>query len=361
MLSFLPALMRINVFLYVTAIIIAVGFGKAKADSEYTSISDGIKAKYDSLLFTLDPGTQRHYAVRMYRLSGDETYLYPIIFYSFVTTNELRNDLDSMADASYVKRRSDQLLDYFNEKTRKGDLRHEYFKDHRVDLFYLRLAYLASQLRECGLDKDVYKFDYGRSVAAMKEHDYHSLLTDTSLIRIFAAQMVNFVYYLYEFHIVDLRAEYRTAFQTVFPDSLDGVLSDREFGDKVYGLTHFILAASEFYQHEVKEEEFSWILEYFQSNQERILYNLKADIIAEVGISYLLADESNHELVHLCRQVIASRFDEKHNMIPSRGGHTDPAKGEHRNILAYMLFNWSGHLHPGPNLPKYKEFQKLLP
>ena len=47
---------------------------------------------------------------------------------------------------------------------------------------------------------------------------------------------------------------------------------------------------------------------------------------------------------------VSKRFDGKHGLILSPLGSNDLLIGEHRNILAYMVFMWSGRLSPGPTI-----------
>jgi hypothetical protein len=127
-------------------------------------------------------------------------------------------------------------------------------------------------------------------------------------------------------------------------------LDDRQFGDKVYGLTHIVISASGYYQHTLDRSTYAWILDYFSANRKRILKRLPADIISEVGVCFLLCEDTTNALVDLCRQKVAEQFDPKAGLIRSPLGSADLLLGEHRNILAYILLSWSEKLWPGPSL-----------
>ena len=126
-------------------------------------------------------------------------------------------------------------------------------------------------------------------------------------------------------------------------------------------MTHFIFAASEYYQHQVDKQTFAWILDYFDANIDRILADATDDIIAEVGISFHLAGLSNHPVVKKTQAHIINAYDPKVATIPSPRGNPDLALGEHRNVLAMMLLNWPETLHQGPYFHKLKATKKYLP
>ncbi len=297
----------------------------------------------------------------MYRVTGDDRYVYPIVFNLLVLTERLRRDLDNLADPSWIDERSSELLDNFNERTRKGRLRRELFERNRSMLFYLRLLASANKIASFGLDESGLETTHQRCVSALREVDFASFLLDPEVIRVYSPQAVNHVYSLHRLGIADIRAQYTVAFRAVFADERDGGLSEAQFSDKIYGMTHFILAASDYYQRSVNQAEFSWILEYLDRSIETILAETKPDVVAEVGICFLLAGEGDHRVVGLCRESIVASFDTEHSMILSTRGSDDLAKGEHRNVIAHMLLEWPGNLHPGPFLAEKDQFRELFP
>ncbi|MFZ6044031.1 DUF3541 domain-containing protein, partial [Vibrio natriegens] len=99
-----------------------------------------------------------------------------------------------------------------------------------------------------------------------------------------------------------------------------------------YGLTHIIFAAAEYYQKPVKESDFQWIYDYYRANIETILADTKEDVIAEVGINFLLAGLEHDPIVDRTRQAIQKSLNRKVGMIPGVDGNTDLENGEHRNV-----------------------------
>jgi hypothetical protein len=324
-------------------------------------VAESIRAEYECSLFSLGPTQQGHFGVRMYRMTGDERYLPPIAFDLLVTVETLRADIDHISDSAWVDRRSQDLLEAFREETRKGGLRQTLFEKQRTMLLYLDLLEGADKIAQYGLDDAALASTYRSCVGILKDVDFASFLLDPDVIRVYSAQAVNDVYYLHALGITDIRGEYAAAFRSVFPDEGDSRLSSAEFEDKVYGMTHFVIAASGYYQHPVDEREFAWILEYFDRNIGRIAAQTRPDVVAEVGICFLLAGQKEHEVVDVCRDVILLAFDADKSMILSTQESDDFARGEHRNVLAYMLLEWPDTLHTGPMLSEPGRFRALFP
>ncbi len=150
--------------------------------------------------------------------------------------------------------------------------------------------------------------------------------------------------------------------KNIYQNNKDNELNLLQYQNKIYTLTHIILADSQYYQYFVNREKYSWIFEYFDHNIDKIISRCKEDVIAEVGISYLLSNQSNHTVVKKAKKAIADAFDKTHGIIPSKLGNFELNTGEHRNILAYMLFTWPNTaLNPGPYLHDFDKISKYLP
>jgi hypothetical protein len=329
---------------------------QSKSLEEKSKIIVGaISQKYEFQLPNLDPSIKKHYAVRKYRITGDSSYIPFIIEDLNITLTTLQNDSQHFSDSIYISQREQELFEKMNQKTRKGKLRRALFKDNRKMLFYLNFLYNTNTIADYNLDKSISKNLLESCLLQLKQIDYHTFLTDTTTLRVYAAQAVNYVYYLQQLKITDFRDDYINVFQQIFPDSLDSKLSNKEFRDKIYGLTHFIISASRYYQEPVDSIRFKWIFQYFDKNIKKILKKCTPDIIAEVGICYKLAGYQNHKPLLRCIKKVIKSFNKKHSMILSPKGNSDISKGEHRNILAIMLLSWGDSLYQGPDLSHYQE------
>lgn len=348
--------------LLITLMIVVAHPIPGRANSRSCDSAEAIRMKFESQLFSLKPSVQRHFGTRMYRLTGDDKYLYPIIFDLILIEDHVASDAKNLASHKYIDERNKTLLDDFNPRTRKGGIRRELFsKDkYKSFLFKLDLLYRCNLLREFGLEKGRISEQFDDGIEYLKNASIPESLLDSEVVRDYGAQAANAVYQLYDLSISDIRREFKERIQNVFPDDQDDKLSEGEFEDKIYTLTHVIVAASGYYQHKVDKKDFRWILGYLETNLDRILSDTKPDVIAEVGISFLLAGKTDSGAVDACRASILGSIDNNKSMVLSQHGSSDLEMGEHRNILAYMLLCWSKSLHSGPNISKTNQYRDLV-
>ncbi len=341
-------------------VIAVVCYTEGLTDDLRLEIAAHIRTTFESSLFTFPPDIQAHYAVRLYRITGDERYIYSIVFNLLVEVDQMHRDADSIFVTNYAKTRTEQLLDEFKNDSRKSRYRRKLFENSATMLFYLECLHRCAKISDDNIPDSDIADDVRKTVAHLRTIDFSSFLLNPDVIRYYGAQAVNFIYDLYYLEIDDLRQEYRETFQQVFPGDEDAMLSSLEFKDKIYGLTHFIFADTRYYQRKVSPEEHAWILDYFSSTIERILEETKEDIIAEVGLCYLLVDRGDAPEVMRCRQAILSAFDSDKGMIPSVSGDDDLQKGEHRNVLAIMLLSDWDDLHPGPDFSTTDHYRSII-
>jgi hypothetical protein len=294
----------------------------------------------------------------MYRVTSDSSYIPAIAEMIPIIRKQLLDDLDGQGDSTYLAGRKEMLLNDLGENNRKSRARSELFRSRGnliVDLAILSDCYrLADHAAPLSADDSLVV----RAKDYLKTVNFTSLVNDQQTVIDYSAQVANAIYYLYFLGIADVRADYIKLFRRVFPDAADNHLSDLEFSDKIYGLTHLIIASSRYYQQTVNSAEIAWILKYFESRKKRILDETKPDIVAEVGICYLLAADSANALVDACRQRVAIAFKSTDHLIPSMSGSADIETGEHRNVLAIILLAWPDKLHSGPT---WSSASKMLP
>lgn len=332
------------------------GIHPARGD-ERCDIANRIQGTMEAALPTLRPSIRKHYALRAFRATGDSRYLAPIISDYESTRRELAADLDSIGDAAYVERRCADLLSHLDGERRKDRSRQKMFSKRDDVLLDLSILYDANLVLEYGLPEPADAELLERARAHLRQAGLETFLLDPAVIKVYSAQVANDVYYLKALGVADLREPFLKAFRLTFPDKTDWQLDNLEFGDKVYGLTHVMIAASRYYQTLLDAREYDWILDYFSRNQKRIVEDTKADIIAEVGICFLLCGRGEAPIVDACRKVILEEFDTEAGLIPSPSGSLQPNASEHRNLLAMLLLCWPDHLHPGPLLQDYPDFR----
>jgi hypothetical protein len=340
-------------------IIFLVNSGFIMANPQKDDIAERIKTKYESQLYTLVPYTQRHFALRMFRQSGNEKYLYPIITDMMIIANLLNQDVKGLNDADYRRQRELIILNRFNLSKKKQERRYQLLKQYPQLAFSFAQLANINMVHEVGLLNSEFFPDTDLTLNFLKQQDFSPFFLNPEVVEIYSPQLATYIFFLSDLGIVDLRERFIREFKKVFMDKIDKDLSKMLYAQKLYGLTHFIIGASRNYQKTVNRKDYSWIYEYFENNIDSIISRAKPDIVAEVGIAFLLAGEYDHPVVKKTREAITKSFDHQLNMIPSTTGDADLIHGEHRNVLAIMLLTWPEKLYPGPDLKKTSQYQKF--
>lgn len=336
-----------------------------QTDASYKVHAERLKQTFESSLFTFSPTKQKHYAVRLYRITGDKRYVYPIIFDLMIRLKTLHHDERGLHDPEYIKRLTDPVI---NNESSFGTINPESRRSALPKggdlIFYRKLCKNINTLREYNLiDTRMFPAtDEMMEALHDQKERLAAFLLDRELMKTSGAQLANYVYYLYRLNVIDIRRDYIDGLQeALMKEKQDSALSDAQYCDKIYGLTHVILAASDYYQEYVDQKAFAWILDYFEQNIETILTRTKPDIYAEVGLCFLLAKDNDSQALKKIKDTIVSDINPEKGMILSVKGSDDLPKGEHRNVLAVMLLDWPASLFPGPDLRNMPEFQNLLP
>ncbi|SHK79242.1 DUF3541 domain-containing protein [Halomonas caseinilytica] len=319
-------------------------------EARYIAVADEIRQHYERILPDLPADDRRHYAQRLYRLTGEARYLPPNRDYADRLLDELKEELPGLARPEIIAARAEAAVTDYPERTDKQRRRKRMLADWREIAYAKGLAFRMTQASYLGLLNETDLPGYRRALRYLEGIDFRAFVTDPEVMEVYAAQVANLAYYLHELEVADLREASIEAFRRHYPPERDASLSRASYRNKIYGMTHFVIAASGYYQWPVPPDEFDWILDYFAGHLERILVETKEDIYTEVGISFLLAGRERDPAVGRLRDALLAAYDAEARMVPAEDGGLDPAYGEHRNVLAIMLLDWPDRLYPGPDL-----------
>ncbi|MBY7730355.1 DUF3541 domain-containing protein [Vibrio splendidus] len=297
-----------------------------------------IRTTYESQLYTLPAFKEGHYGLRMYRQTLDDKYsaaVWSDMARVSSKLSRLSNDVQTMEQiVLYSEKR---VASYVGDDDERSVRRYNITK-HMPEYLYLGVDLLGSMARanEYGLEH----MNDAKLREIIRRYDFSRYVTNEDMIKAWAAQLANQVYWLRQLGEQDVVDEFVDTFKKAYPDDKDKKLSSQQYGNKIYGMTHVIFGDSEYYQHQVSEQEHQWIYDYFRENIDTILLRAKEDVIAEVGLTFLLAGLEDDPVVEKTRLAIQASIDEKYGMIPSITGDFDLEYGEHRNVLAIMLLDW---------------------
>ncbi|KAA0013050.1 DUF3541 domain-containing protein [Billgrantia pellis] len=318
-----------------------------------------IQAIYDAALPELSHDKQRHYAQRLYRISGDPAYLSPLEAHAQRLLRQLQDAIAGLAKPGYAAARSRELVAEHAQRTAKQRARRAMLAEWGEIAFGRKLLFRLVQSDYYGLLAEVPGHE--RALDYLAGLEWQSFLTDPEVIRIYAAQVANQAEFLHQLGVVDLRHETRRAFLEVYPPDATATLDEASYHNRLYGMTHMIIADSRYYQRWADPERHAWVLDAFAREIDRIVTDATADIQAEVALSFLLAGQPHHPAVARIRQALVAAIDPSLGIIPSPSGNADLIHGEHRNVLAIMVLTWPGQLHPGPDLSRQLPEPELLP
>ncbi|WGV98774.1 DUF3541 domain-containing protein [Vibrio sp. YMD68] len=326
--------------------------------SRYQESANIIRNTYESQLYTLSAFKKGHFGLRMYRQTLNEKYAGAIWSDMARVASRLNQFSQDVHTAEQIILYSENRLKNYLGETDERSIRRYNTTLHHPEYLYLGVDLLGSMARanEYGLKHREDK----KLREVLRRYDFNLYATNPDMIKAWAAQLANQVYWLKQLQEQDVVEEFTAAFRSTYPDNEDKKLTSQQFGNKIYGMTHIIFADSEYYQKPVSEESHQWIYDYFRDNIDTILLRAKEDIIAEVGIAFLLAGLENDPVVEKTRQAIQGAVNKDKGMIPSTKGDFDLSYGEHRNVLAIMLLDWQGP-HTAPVFNQHKNLFNNMP
>ena len=317
-----------------------------------------IRHTYETQLYTLSAFKAGHYGLRMYRQTMDPKYSAAVWSDMARVASRLNQFSSEVHTPKQIEAYSNKRLStYVDDTDIRSILRYQATKT-MPEYFYLGVDLLGSMARanEYGLkhrnDKQLREI--------IRRYDFKKYATDEAMIKAWAAQLANQVYWLRQLGEQDVVDDFVEAFKFAYPDEEDAKLSKQQYGNKIYGLTHILLADSQYYQYPLKESDHQWIYDYLRNNIDTILERAKEDIISEVGITFLLAGLENDPVVYKTQKHIQDAINREKNMVPSTSNSTDLTDGEHRNVLAIMLLDWQTP-HAAPTIQNEPKVFKSKP
>jgi hypothetical protein len=307
-----------------------------------------LRHTFESNYLKLSSGARQHYSLRLYRLTGQKVYLTDVVADAYETASRLNHYVRMMDDPAARKAESDRLIGNMSYGPR-GQHRKAVLQGSGDLRFAMYLTYLLAKLDDLGLkhERQIDLLTYLKNHPNLKQ-----VMLDPDFIKAFAAQVANYVYWMEQLGIADIRDDFDQALKKTYPDSKDAKLSKKQFKNKIYGMTHVVLAASGYYQQDLDPAKYRWITDYFLAHQQQILKRASEDVLAEVALCLELTGQGQVPLVREIKDSLKQAIDPKAGMIPSVSGKIELSTGEHRNVLAIALLDWPQKRYSGPDLGK---------
>ncbi|OAN13718.1 hypothetical protein A3K86_14200 [Photobacterium jeanii] len=317
-----------------------------------------IRQTFEQELYTLSAFKMGHFGLRMYRQTQDSKYkaaIWADMARVASTLNKAAYEVNTPEKiAEYAQERLDNYANDDSERTQRRYKATKRMPEYLV--IGVGLTGSMARAHEYGLAHQA--DDTLRKI--IRQYDFKKYATDIEMIHAWAAQLANQVYWLRQLGEQDVVDDFVTAFKQAYPDSMDSQLSKQQYMNKIYGLTHIIIADSQYYQKTVNEAEHQWIYDYYRNNIDTIIERTNEDVLAEVGLNFLLAGKENDPVVNKIRNVIQKSINRQHGMIATRKGTFNLEKAEHRNLLAIMLLDWH-QPQMGPTIQNQPKIVSSLP
>lgn len=309
-------------------------------------VGEKIKDFFDKNINKLNPYKRYHFAKRMYRLTGNERYAKIVRKYLVLQKKKFIADIKGMEDDSYLKKRSKEayirLGEYGTPEAQRK--RKKVFRNKKERLLYFGMIEAAHWLNEAKAFSGRDKKYYSKWKKFLKSINLKQLLLDEGVFREFSAQLVNLVYYLRIDSIADLGKDFRKMFGKAFR----GKLSRHMYINRIYTMTHSIIAGSDYYQRFVSRREFGWILDYFRNHIIEIINKTNPDVVFEVGLCFKLAGEKAGKEIKAASRVVEKEYNARLGYIPRKDKSLN--KSEHANVMAIMLFSDFEKFYSGPRI-----------
>ena len=190
-------------------------------NDDFKQDADLIRHTYETNLYTLPAFKSSHYGLRMYRQTLDHKYA-PAVWSDMA---RVASRLNMFADQvhtpeqiqSYSEKRIENYRDDSNQRTA---LRYQATK-LMPEYLYLGVGLLGSMARadEYGLKHR----DDKKLREVIRRYDFAKYVTDESMVKAWAAQLANQVYWLRQLGEQDVVDDFITTFKKVYPDN-------RQFG-----------------------------------------------------------------------------------------------------------------------------------
>ncbi len=233
----------------------------AQPARDHQEAGQAIQAIYEAALPELPLGKQRHFAQRLYRISADTHYLDPLQRHARLLLAQLERDINGLGEPGYAAARAQEAVANYPRRTAKQRARQVMLAEWGEIAFGRQLLFRLVQAEYYGLLDTLPNHD--RALDYLGSLAWQRFLTDPEVVRLYAAQVANQAWFLHQLGVVDLRQEMREAFLSAFPEDSVAALNEADYRNRLYGMTHMVIADSRYYQRWVESESHAWILDTF--------------------------------------------------------------------------------------------------
>jgi hypothetical protein len=317
--------------------------------TKYSEIADKIKNTYENPSVNLNPKYALHWYIRRFRISGEKKYTKLISQNMNKMLPKMLNSLDAATSDEKCNIYANHVLKAYKITSPRRQRRASYYSKHPEVITYALSVLYLFVIKSLGLDTNVlYKDKFEEALKYLSTKNIYKLFLDKELIKADPSECANIIYNAYYLGLFDKRNDllniYNEYWVSLKPND------NYEWLDKIYALTHIIIATSNYYQNFVNYADYKTILNYFEKDIENIARNVNVDSLGEVGLCFKLAGIKSNDIIDKVKIVLMEHFNEEIGYIPHDKYVNNLNKSEHRNIIANMVLSDFDRLYKGPYL-----------
>jgi|GEM_PF-4785478 len=317
-----------------------------------------ILTAYEKNLFYLPLIKLGHFFVRAYHVTGDKKYINLIAYYVKINrVAEIKLALEKLKTKSFKTNNPISISATVSERIKQRQLLYE--KNPEINFFntlFINLLFCKS----FDLNKTVLKNEFKQILSILQTIDFKKIYLKEEVLRFDNSFSFNSISVLNYLGICDLRLTAVEIYKNYYLTNkltLKKELSDSEFCSLIYGLTHIIIANSNFYEKFSKSKKNLWILRFFANNSDLIIQKVTVDILAEVALCFKLCRKEKS--FHLEFKKIKKALKKEIHLNQLSNTEYLIRKEHTHSILMLLYWNFD-KLFPGPNLSDHPVFKSTF-
>jgi|GEM_PF-6560597 len=313
------------------------------------TIAAGIKKTYLERIDELPANKKSHLAGRFFSVTGESFLIKYLVDYHQQILPEVTSLIDALGDKARQEQIATELLRKFPLSNKAQKVRLRYLKS-RPEVTYLNR--LATNL--CYWKKfKILPKEQKRAADKLGEMDLTDLFQNHDFLLNTGVSLINLADYLKFLGIRKYSEQIRQHVQN-FSQKIDSIRQNKiHYQNWLYGLTHFIINDTFYYEYLLDGSDYQWILNFFENNFKSVEELANLDVTAEVGLCCILCKEPDHPLVTKCQEIVKDNFEENLGMVAIK--QRDFIYLEHVNVVSFLLLSCPQDFVKGPDLSKYFE------
>ena len=315
-------------------------------NQQYNPIAEKIKDSLEKNFQSLNLVHREHYCLRLWRITGEEKYLPTIIENEKIELANWKDNVQNLANKIYQKKYGRNCIEKLGPWLGSRRVKQKkYYQSHPDIKFLTNFIWQTYRLANFNL-QNINLSQFSHTISYLESLPLEEIYLDRQLFSVDPAECINSLFFLKYLGVVDKTKLIKPRLRKIYLSKAK--LGEDNYFSWLYALTHIVIAASDYYQHYVASEYFSWVLNYLVADFEKILFCATTDILAEVGMCFKLT-QTHSGLINKCKVKVVEQSDKKFGSLIQKE-ETGLNALEHCITLTILLIDDLKKFYKGPNL-----------